>query len=343
MIFDALEDIAKARKAKGLEGWKKLDFLKDKLQGKQASHISFTTSYPGQEGSIKYLGSAAGNLHFVLGYANPGFHVAPYHFQLVDPNISDEEAAKMKHPTNPRYWKDSGLPIEDEGDFDEGKPHPMAHSDRTAKARAAERKTGAMMVQSGYGKYVAAPKEGAVYSLSNGHVYKWDAIKESFFAATQQKVTEAMNAEEETAQTEKSIHSKREAFSPFVYPMVRRHFPKPGSVFEAGALKILVKSDRVEFFDRSGTSTYVKVFDRAYDYFDLKKGGDIHPSILLQFAVRYLGVDRQELMQFVHQDSLPSFSKGNPSPGFDGLYGEYTRTVVVDGDTFRVVPRSISG
>ncbi|MHA2068462.1 MAG: hypothetical protein ACXABY_29210, partial [Candidatus Thorarchaeota archaeon] len=80
MKLDLLEEIVKARKAKGLDNWKKLDYLSDKLKGKKSSHITFTTSYPGQEGSKKHLGSASGNLQFVLGYANPGFHVAPYHW-----------------------------------------------------------------------------------------------------------------------------------------------------------------------------------------------------------------------------------------------------------------------
>jgi len=313
MIFDALEDIVKARKAKGLDSWKKLDHLKDKLQGKQASHITFTTCYPGQEGTKKHLGSASGNLHFVLGYVSPGFHVAPYHWQLVDPNLTDQEAAAKKHPTNPRYWKDSGLPIEDEGDFDLGKPHKLSQNSANSVARASVRKTGAMQVKSGYGKYVAVPGEGAVYSLSNGHVYKWDVIKESFFAATQPDVTEAMNESEEAPEVEKSLRGPREPFSDFVYPLVRRHFPKPGSVFDAGSVKVLVKSDRVVFFDENKDPTYIKVFDRVYDHFDLKKGGDIHPSILLQFAVHYLGVNQQELAQFVHNEETTTGDDSSPN------------------------------
>jgi hypothetical protein len=302
MKLDSLEEIVKARKAKGLDNWKKLDHLKEKLQGKQSSHITFTTSYPGQEGSKKHLGSASGNLHFVLGYVNPGFHVAPYHWQLVDPNMSDEEASKMKHPANPRYWQEAGLEIEDEGDFDAGKPHKASRTTRNANARSSEHKTGSVTVQSGYGKYVAVPEEGVVYSLTNGHVYKWGLVRESFFAATNPDVTEQMEGlyGEGPGEVEKGIHSRRVKFNDTVYPLVRRHFPKPGSTFPVGNTTALVKSDRVEFFARDGSKTYVKVFDRIYDYFDLKKGGDLHPSILLQFAVSFLDFNKEDLFQFVH-------------------------------------------
>ena len=39
MHLDMLEDIEKARKAKGLDSWKKLEYLREKLEGKQASQI----------------------------------------------------------------------------------------------------------------------------------------------------------------------------------------------------------------------------------------------------------------------------------------------------------------
>lgn len=303
MRLDHLEDLAKARKAKGLENWKKLEHLKDKLQGKQASHITFTTSYPGQEGSKKHLGSATGNLYFLLGYVNPGFHVASYHWQLVDPNMSDEDAAKMKHPADPKRWKEAGLEIIDEGDFDAGKPHPTAASDKKARARTSERKTGAQTVASGYGKYVAVPAEGHVYSLTNGHVYKWGIVRESYFSSTNPELREAMDAEYAEGvgeiEYEKAL-SARTPFSDAVYPLVERVFPKPGSTFPVENFRAIVKSDRVEFLDHKRCPVYIQVFDRQYSYFDLKKGGDIHPSILLQFAIQYLGVDRHTLSQFAH-------------------------------------------
>lgn len=305
MKLDHLEDLVKARKAKGLENWKKLEHVKDKLQGKQAAHITFTTSYPGQEGSKKHLGSATGNLYFLLGYVNPGFHVAPYHWQLVDPNLSDEEAAKKAHPANATYWRESDLDVVDEGDFDEGNPHPSAASDKRSKARTSERKTGAMRIQSGYGSYVAVPSEGHIYSLTNGHVYKWGIVRESFMSSTNPKMREAMDAVYEEglgeAEYKKSL-SNRTKFTEDVYPLVSRVFPKPGSTFAVEDFRAVVKSDRLEFFDQNRRPVHIQVFDRQYRYFDLKKSGDINPSFLLQFAIRYLGVDRDELALFAHTE-----------------------------------------
>lgn len=304
MHLDMLEDIEKARKAKGLDSWKKLEYLREKLEGKQASHITFTTSYPGQEGSKKHLGSATGNLQFLLGYVNPGFHVAPYHFLLVDPNMTPEEAAKMKHPANPRYWKESGLDILDEGDFNDGKPHPSARVDKNSRARVSSRKEGSVRVRSGYGSYIAVPTEGNVYSLTNGHVYKWGIVRESYLASTEPGLTTAMDDEydEGVGEVEKAYKVERVPFHSEVYPLVKRSFPRPGSTFSAGKLKVLVKSDRIEFFDQENKSAYVQVYDRTYRYFDIKKGGDIHPSVLLQFASNYLNVNRIDLEKFVHDD-----------------------------------------
>lgn len=303
MRFDVLEDIAKARKAKGLANWKKLEHLQEKLQGKQASHITFTTSYPGQEGSKKHLGSASGNMHFLLGYVNPGFHVAPYHWQLVDPNLTDEEASKKKHPANPRYWKEADLEIVDEGDFDAGKPHPHASSDKRAAARTAERKTGAVTTKSGYGTYVGVPDEGLVYSQTNGSVYKWGIVRESYLASTNPEFTEKMDGpyEEGPQETEKGLDG-RVNFDHDVYPLVRKYLPVPGSTFPVEDFTALVKSDRIEFYTRDGSPVDIELFDRSYRYFDILKGGDIHPSLLLRFCEKYLDVDSTSLEQYVHID-----------------------------------------
>lgn len=308
MRLDALEEIMKARKPKGLAGWKKLEGVQEKLANKQASHITFTTSYPGQEGSKKYLGSASGNLHFLLGYANPAFHVAPYHWQVVDPNMTDEEARSRPHPTNPRYWQAAGLPMQDEGDLDEGKPHKSANSMRGAQAQRSQKKAGAMMAQSGYGKYVALPSEGKVFSLTNGHIYDWRIVRESYFASTNPEISEAMDAvyEEGPGEVEKSvlasIGSELRPFSPNVYPLVKSLFPKPGSVLTLEKGYAVVGSSIMYFFDWSGNPATAEVFDRKYEYFDLQKGGDIHPTILLNFAVKYLGLNKDSLTAFVHKD-----------------------------------------
>lgn len=345
MNLDALEDLIKARKPKGLANWKKLESLSDRLEGKQASHIMFTTSYPGQEGAKKYLGSSSGNLHFLLGYVNPAFHVAPYHWQIVDPNLTDAEAKAKEHPANPRYWEEAGLEIEDEGDIDEGKPHPAANTAPNSKARRAAKKTDAVTVSSGYGKYVGLPKEGKVYSLTNGHIYDWRIVRESYLSATSPELAEAMDDEYEEGPGEiekATLLSLAEPIQPFdsrVYPLVKSLYPKPGSVIPASFGYVLVKSNHLRFFSHEGERLTLRVFDRDYETFDLTKSGDVHPSILLRFTENYLGVSRESLRHLVHdQAELPQFVKGVPSPGFEDVAKAFERVVTVEGNTVRVVP-----
>lgn len=343
-----LEELSKARKAKGLANWKKLESLSEQLQGKQASHITFTTCYPGQEGSKKYLGSSSGNLHFLLGYVNPGFAVAAYHWKIVDPNMTDEEAKSKKHPANPRYWKESGLVMELEGDLDDGKPHPAATKGAMGKARAAQKKSDTKTVKSGYGTYVAVPQDGLVWSMTNGHVYRWNTVRESYFAATNPELDEVMQDDEAIEeQAEKSVLAMlRGNLQPFdrdVYPLLKSLLPKPGAVFPVDDKFAVVHPNRITFHDKQGELTSIKVYDRVYKAFDILEDGDIHPSILVNFVVKALNVPLDELQQFVHdEDELPRFAKGLPTPGFEDpeLVVSYPREVIVDhDDVLRVVPK----
>lgn len=304
MKFDALEDIIKARKAKGLANWKKLEKLSEDLQGKHAAQISFTTCYPGQEGSKKYLGSSSGNLHCLLGYINPAFHWAPYHYRIIDPNITEEEAKSMPHPANPRHWKESGLEMQDEGDFEEGNPHPSLMKGKRAKARTAAKRPTSISVSSGYGRYIAVPEEGRVYSVTNGHVYDWRIVRESYFASTNPELSQKMSevSEEGPGEEEvfKSLACPIHPFHHEVYPLVKSVYPNPGSVLPLGQGKYaVVNEDHLSFYDSDRQRISVRVFDRVYEEFDLKKGGDVHPSILLNFTVKYLNLDKDSLLQFV--------------------------------------------
>ena len=119
--FDAWDELLKARKAKGLDNWAKLKHLAGKLAGKHGRHITFTCSHPkhGQTGDKHNLGSTEGNLHFLLGYGNPGFHLAPYHWQIIYPDLDEEEAvsfsAKQGHPSQPRLWEQGNLEMRRHG------------------------------------------------------------------------------------------------------------------------------------------------------------------------------------------------------------------------------------
>lgn len=192
------ETLEKARKAKGLHQWESLQHIADKLRGKKVADITFTTAYPGQEGQKKRLGSTQGNYQFLMGYANPGFHVASYHWQIVDPNLSDTEARDLcktvGHPSRPEVWAKIQDKPGAEGDLEEGRPHEsfVVDSDSTP-SDSGHTYPKSFMVRSGAGSYKAVPSEGLVYGLHNRHVYKWDLVKDTFFAASNPEMAEAMN------------------------------------------------------------------------------------------------------------------------------------------------------
>ena len=331
-VFDSWEPLIKARKAKGLAKWDKLSRIADKLKDKKSSDITFTTCYPGQEGKKKILGSVEGNLHFLMGYANPAFHVAAYHWLVIDPNISAEEAEELHkqkgHPSRPSLWDRTDLgDTEPEGDVIEGEPHPtvaeIQESARIKQKYASE----SVSFNSGFGSYVAIPSLGLVYGQHNKHVYKWEMVKNSFLAASNPKVVEAMNGiEEEEAAVEKSHLIPEQIanvalvseFSEDVYPLVKSHFPSPGSVVPleiatGESVYGVVSTDSISFYDREGYSVGVDVYDRRYSGFELTKGGDIHPSVLYNFAVGYLGLCKDELEQFVHSEIDSSINVVNLS------------------------------
>lgn len=294
MKFDALEDIIKARKPKGLGKWKKLEHVWDKLEGKTAKDITFTTCYPGQEGDVKQLGSSEGNLHFLLGYVNPSFHLAPYHFQIVDPNLTDDEAAKKGHPSNPRYWEESGLPLEDEGDLEEGVPHPFSMSSPTAEARLALKRSGSKRVTAGHSDYVISPDQTVVYSMTTGHSFSSAVVEGSRF------FYEHIKDSGDTVS--KSLHSRirMERYHHDVYPFIKSMCPTPGAVFRVhDDLFAVVRPSHIEFLDKKADPTTVTVFDREYSEFDLTKGGDVHPSILVNFVEKYMKVPVGDYEDFI--------------------------------------------
>lgn len=195
--FPAWEPLLKARKAKGLDQWQRLSHLAEKLHGKQASQLAFTTSYPGQEGTKKYLGTVDGNQQFLLGYGNPRFHLAPYHWQIIDPSLSDEEAEKLHltvgHPAKPELWENL-KELEDEGDLDDGEPHSDLKPEYDQRKADARREAETITVRSGAGSYAAVPSEQMIYGLHNNHRYKWDLARNSYFAATNPELAEKMES-----------------------------------------------------------------------------------------------------------------------------------------------------
>lgn len=368
-IFDAWEPMEKARKPIGLKNWSRLTHIADKLEGKQVKHITFTTAYPGHEGKKKTLGSIEGNLHFLLGYGNPAFYMMPYHWQIIDPNLTDEEALEIHklrgHPSKPELWDKAELgDVGDEGDVEEGEPHPTIAEKHDEQIRQKLRAEGNITVRAGAGTYVAIPSEGLVYGKHNNHVYKWDMIKDSFLAAAHPELSEKMNeAARELTELRTSVkksHSipetvlyparKEQRFSDDVYSLVKSYFPSPGSVVPISVstdetVYGVVTESSLDFYDRDGSPVEVAVYDRTYKSFDLTRDGNIHPSVLYSFGAAYLGLDRDSLEQFVSDNTVEATStvvKGQATPGFDEVdEHDFEKSVEVIGDTFRLVPRKI--
>lgn len=368
--FDSWEPLLKARKAKGLDKWDRLKNISEKLQGKDVKAISFTCSHPSHAGEpIRHLlGSVEGNLHFLLGYGNPKFHLAPYHWQIVDPNSTDEEASeiyeRMHHPANPVLWGKAGLDIGDEGDTGEGEAHPMAKMAKVKQQSVDQRKSEEIKAVTPTGTYVAYPSEGLVSGDHNGHVYRWDLVKDTFFSAFNPELAEAMEA----SAVQKSMQGlvfkegipddvkryaaqfRGESFEPEVWPLVKSRMPAPGALIkletnQAARVFGVVTPTRLEFYGRDASPVDVAVFDRTYKSFDLTPEGNVPPAVLSAFVVKHFKVNAALLSDVAKhvprklEKSVLSV-EGEPTTGWDDVSSEYSELVkstVRDGDTIRLV------
>ena len=318
--FDSWEYLAKARKAKGLDKWKKLLPLSEKLSGKKASHISYTCMHPSHETPVvHHLGSNEGNLHFLMGYGNPGFHLAPYHMQIIDPNVTEEEAEELakRHPSNPSFWKGD---VFVEGDKQEGKPH----SGVKEKIKAIRReKLDKFQVTQNTGTYTAIPVEGVVYGPEDVQ-YNWALVKDSYFSEQDSKMADAMNIVAEIKEARKSFEnvfnssipdtvahvaqqSAGTSFVDNIYPLVKSKFPPPGTVVPLQSISEetiygVVTKKSIDFYDRACNEVSVRAYDRWYPSLPLEKGGNIHPSVLLNFICGHLGIMRSDISVFSHRE-----------------------------------------
>ena len=352
-VFDSWEPFVKARQAKGLDNWKKLESIAGKLTGKQARDITYTCSHPSHEGkSVRHvLGSTVGNLHFLQGYGNPAFHLAPYHWQVIDPNLEEEHVKDFQHPSRPEFWSASGLPMEDEGDLAEGKPQSGVEKEREVANKEAAIQEEAVRATNNYGEYLGIPSLGLVFGLHNRHVYKWDIVKNSFFAAMNPDFYEAMDVEEEepidefSAEVEKALPTyvlsslKKGTFSEDVYSVVADKFPRPGTLLtipaQTGNVYGVVTESSVDFFDENGKTANILVYDRTIKSLDLRRDGDIYPSVIANFALQYLHLDMSD------PSELPTVVKGSPTPNISGqpsgdlVVGGPQRSVIRIGNGWR--------
>jgi len=342
-MFDSLEELIKARKAKGLEKWGKLQKVTSKLSGKQATHISFTCCHPKHSGTDTHnIGSIEGNLHFLLGYVNPGFFLAPYHWNIIYPDLEDTEIQEVthgrKHPAQPVLWEASGAEVVEEGDLEEGAPHPYAYTAR----KTAEVKKRSIKATTPYGTYEADPVEGVVYYKEGNKVFKWEVVQDSYFAATNPEITaameEALAVKEEAQDTNIPEVVKHLAipmdWDPSVYPFVKSMFPVPGSVFtvslEQETVYGLIKSDQIVFVDAVGQPVQFTVFDEPASTLGLTQATG-HPAVIHEFGKHYLHVSGDHLISKAQdtpaEDRLPSVLAGFPTQGFEHVPANYTESL----------------
>ena len=352
-LFDAWEPLFKARKAKGLDKWAKLQPLAEKLKGKDVKAIAFTCAHPSHSGEpVRHLlGSVEGNLHFMLGYGNPKFHIAPYHWQIVDPNATPEEAeetfARIKHPANPALWSRVDFDPGDEGDLEEGEAHPQAMQAKAKKVADDSRQSESLKANSPTGSYTCVPSEGLVYGDHNGHTYRWDLIQDTFFSALNPDVAEVMNAAtiqksregvRYRASSPRSVRVRAREykgldFDPEVFPLVKSRMSGPGSIVrlitnQAESAFGLVTPTTLEFYNRDGSPAEVQVFDRVYKSFDLLPNGNVPPAALLGFIVQNFKVNAALLSEVTKKSNYaaaaPWAVDGEPTPGFEDVPATYT-------------------
>ena len=347
-VFTAWSDlISKARKPKGLENWKRLQHVAHKINGKGAKQITFTAVNPATgTTSTHILGSTEGNLKFLLGYGNPGFHLAPYHWQIIDPNLSDDDAEKLYkekgHPSNPKFWNSFNLDITEEGDLEEGEPHSSVRMEQVQK----EKDKKEVLIDG----FKVKPADGRIESLATGQEYLWDLVKDTYFSYEHPEVAE-MFEEEDTSKSLKpvvwapshgeALEELRKGYSSTdwhdnVYPLVKSRFPKPGSLVKIQKnLYGLITHKAVEFYDKEGFSCPIDIYGSEFTEIDLRKGGNIFPSVVLNFATNYMNIDRDRLLQYEHRTDteveLDYAISGAPTPGVTYDRSGDRRVVAVNG------------
>lgn len=344
-VLSTFDGIFKGRKAKGLENWKKFEQLSAKVQGKTQKDIAFTCSHPshGEEGSRHVLGSRDGNEHFLLGYGNPAFHLADYHWSLIDPYGED---TNRPHPSNPQYWKDSGLPLEAEGDLSDGKAHPSAGPAVKRQRDKTNLKNEMVRGVNGFSTFVGVPSKQIIYEVKTNRIYQWDLAKNSYFAAANPDFVEAMDAgaskDPVTLETDQPVRGVEKGLLDRcvpgqwgdVYPLVKSLFPDPGTLMPLPGTQLLAVTtpESVNFYTNAGEEASVLIYDRVYKSVDLQVNSDVMPAVVLNLALAFTDVDIDKLNAY----QAPLFVKGHPTPGFEEYEGSIednpNRTVVeVDG------------
>ena len=120
--LSGLESVLRSRGVVDVSQWDKLHVLVKHLGDVSTKSLSYTCMHPACAGCSHTLGTVEGNLHFLLGYVNPRFHVAPYHWFFVDPFLTSDHTEELEHPSNASCCASFGE-LSDEGDIEKDKRH----------------------------------------------------------------------------------------------------------------------------------------------------------------------------------------------------------------------------
>lgn len=288
--------------SKGISYQEKLQKVAELLNDKEASAITFTAIETDGTLSQYVLGTIEGNTKFLLGFVNPGFHVAPYHYMVVDPNLAEPEAKliyKVRgHPAIPGLWeRNNQVPFE-EGDMEDGKPHPKAfivpYKDPTFVSVVDGR------------KYYANPEKQTLEDADTGNIFAWSLISSSYVSSQDPNLREKMNLFVPgtfDARMEKSLEKvapgavqywstayQGDDWDSNVYDFVRSSFPKPGSVLKKGDLFAVMTTRDVLFFKEDGSKEFISAWGEQFSNLDLTTEGYVLPGAILNFAKSFLNI-----------------------------------------------------
>ncbi len=282
-IFDAIEPLAKGKSSS-------MKKLAKKLVGKEVRHISFTCGHPSHaEPVVHLLGTIEGNTHYLLGFANPLFVAAPYHFQLIDPSLPIGVATRLfkmiGNPSNPALWP-AGIQAGPEG---ETKDTPKEASATVTFGASSYQVTGTM-----------------VTCAATQAMYAPELVCLSYMPSQKMMQAEAAAAEvvDTTPSTIKALcASEVSVFVDDVYPFVRNTFPGPGTCVpinteSSETIYGIMTNKSVDFYNRAGEKAGLEVFGRRLTELDLVAGGNSHPSVLVNFAEKHLSIDVDLIKSF---------------------------------------------
>tara|TARA_R100001244_G_scaffold53662_1_gene46569 strand:- start:11106 stop:12059 length:954 start_codon:yes stop_codon:yes gene_type:complete len=289
--------------------------------------------HPACAGCSHTLGTVEGNLHFLLGYVNPRFHVAPYHWFFVDPFLTSDHTEELEHPSNASCCASFGE-LSDEGDIEKGFPHTSVTAYFQRVAEVVQDINKSMYVSENDTVYKVSPEKNLVVDTKNKKAYRWELISDTYFASRNTKISAAMAKVGSPLAVQKAytfpvpsaLQSQlvpSEAFHADVYEAVKVHLPPPSSVIPmitdtTEEIYAVVKSDRVDFFDRGGAPASLQFYDRLYTSFDLIKGGNVHPSLLVNFLSLYTEFNKSVYQAYVN-DGLTPVAAGEATPGFSDV------------------------